>query len=32
MNENRILVPKDEKPNISAVFQDTKTNEYIKAK
>ena len=23
---------KDEKPNISAVFQDTKTNEYIKAK
>ena len=27
-----ILVPKDEKPNISAVFQDTKTNEYIKAK
>lgn len=28
----KILVNKNEKPNISAVFQDTKTNEYIKAK
>lgn len=27
-----VLVPKDEKPEVEAVFQDTKTNEYIKAK
>lgn len=27
----RILVPKKETPNIQAMFQDTKTNEYIKA-
>ncbi len=27
----RILVPLNEEPNISAIFQDTKTNEYIKA-
>ncbi len=27
----RILVQKNQEPNISAIFQDTKTNEYIKA-
>lgn len=28
----KILVKKNEKPEVEAVFQDTKTNEYIKAK
>lgn len=28
----KVLVPKGSTPDIQAVFQDTKTNEYIKAK
>lgn len=28
----KVLIPKGSEPNLQAVFQDTKTNEYIKAK